>query len=238
MIGPLIGMVHLGPLPGSPGYAGDLDDVVRAAITDAITLSGAGFDAILIENFGDAPFFADDVPDATVAAITRAATEVSTAVDLPMGINVLRNDAFAAVSIAAAVSAAFIRVNVLTGEMATDQGPIVGKAAEVARLRAALGIDIEVAAARDTWERGGANALIVSGASTGDPADPADLRDLRAAVPDAPILIGSGATIDTVAALLQIADGVIVGTSLKVEGATTAPVDAARAAAFAAAARH
>ena len=255
MIGPLVGMVHLGPLPGSPGYTGDLDGVVRAAVTDAIALSGAGFDAVLIENFGDAPFFPDDVPDATVAAITRAATEVSTAVDLPIGINVLRNDAIAAVSIAAAVGAAFVRVNVLTGEMTTDQGPIVGKAAEVARLRAALGIDLEVAAdvmvkhavpppgltlasaARDTWERGGANALIVSGGSTGDPTDPADLRDLRAAVPDAPILIGSGATIETVTALLEIADGVIVGTSLKMEGATTAPVDAARAAAFVAAAR-
>ena len=255
MIGPLIGMVHLGPLPGSPGYGGDLDGVVKAAVTDARTIAAAGFDAVLIENFGDAPFFADDVPDATVAAITRAATEVVAAVDLPVGINVLRNDAIAAVSIAAAVNAAFLRVNVLTGAMTTDQGPIVGKAAEVARLRAALGIDIEIAAdvmvkhavpppgltlasaARDTWERGGADALIVSGGSTGDPADPADLTDLRAAVPDAPILIGSGATIDTVAALLQVADGVIVGTAIKEDGATTAPVDAARAAAFVAAAR-
>jgi len=255
MIGPLVGMVHLGPLPGSPGFAGDLDGVVEAAVTDAITLAAAGFDAVLIENFGDAPFFADDVPDATVAAITRAATEVSRAVDLPVGINVLRNDAIAAVSIAAAVSASFVRVNVLTGAMTTDQGPIVGKAAEVARLRIALGVDLEVAAdvmvkhavpppgltlaaaARDTWERGGADALILSGDSTGDSADPAQLRALRTAVPDAPILIGSGANVETVAALLEIADGVIVGTSVKVDGAATAPVDAARAAAFVAAAR-
>jgi len=255
MIGPLIGMVHLGPLPGSPGFAGDLDAVVKIAVTDAVTLAAAGFDAVLIENFGDAPFFADDVPDATVAAITRAATEVSGAVDLPIGINVLRNDAIAAVSIAAAVSAAFVRVNVLTGAMTTDQGPIVGKAAEVARLRATLGVDLQVAAdvmvkhavppsgltlaaaARDTWERGGANALVLSGGSTGDPSDPAELQALRAAVPDAPILIGSGATADTVGALLQIADGVIVGTSVKVDGTATALVDAARAAAFVAAAR-
>ena len=146
MIGPLIGMVHLGPLPGSPGYAGDLDGVVRAAVTDARTLSSAGFDAVLIENFGDAPFFADNVPAATVAAITRAATEVSASIDLPIGINVLRNDAIAAISIAAAVNAAFVRINVLTGEMTTDQGPIIGKAAEVARLRTSLGADIEVAA--------------------------------------------------------------------------------------------
>ncbi|MCJ7724893.1 MAG: BtpA/SgcQ family protein [Acidimicrobiia bacterium] len=254
MIGRLIGMVHLGPLPVSPGYQGSLDEVVQAAIDDAAVLSDAGFDALLMENFGDAPFFADDVPDATVAAMTRAAVAVTGAAGLPLGINVLRNDGLAAVSIAAAVGAAFIRVNVLTGAMTTDQGPIIGKAAEIARLRTALGADIAIAAdvmvkhavpppgltlasaARDTWERGGANALVLSGGSTGDPVSPGDLEALRAAVPDAPILIGSGASAATVADLLSIADGVIVGTSIKVGGISTAPVDPRRAAALVAAA--
>lgn len=250
MIGRLIGMVHLGPLPGAPGYQGDLDQIVAAAVNDAVVLAEAGFDALLMENFGDAPFFADDVPDATVAAMTRAAVSIIEAAYLPLGINVLRNDGLAAISIAAVVGAAFVRVNVLTGTMTTDQGPIVGKAAEIARLRAALGADIAIAAdvmvkhavppagltlaaaARDTWERGGANALVLSGGSTGDPVSPADLQALRAAVPDAPILIGSGTTAATIADLLSIADGVIVGTSIKEGCQTTAPVDPRLAAAL------
>jgi membrane complex biogenesis BtpA family protein len=250
MIGRLVGMVHLGPLPGAPGYAGDMDGIVSRAAADARTLAAAGFDAVLVENFGDAPFFADDVPDATVAAMTRAAAAVRDASGLPLGINVLRNDALAAVSIGAVVGASFVRVNVLTGSMATDQGPIVGRAAEVGRLRAFLGADLEVAtdvmvkhavpppgltladAARDTWERGGADALIVSGRATGGEVDPADLEALRAAVPSAQILIGSGATPSSVAGLLDVADGVIVGTSIKEGGRTAAPVDARLAAAL------
>ncbi|MFH2071886.1 MAG: BtpA/SgcQ family protein [Actinomycetota bacterium] len=250
MIGRLIGMVHLGPLPGAPGYRGDMDAVVQAALDDAVTLAAAGFDTLLMENFGDAPFYADDVPDATVAAMTRAATVVKAAVGLPLGINVLRNDGLAAVSIAAAVGAEFVRVNVLTGAMTTDQGPIVGKAAEIARLRSSLGAGIAIAAdvmvkhavpppgltlaaaARDTWERGGADALVISGDATGSPVARADLEALRHAVPDAPILIGSGASAATVSGLLEIADGVIVGTSIKRGGVTTAPVDGALAAAL------
>ncbi|MCB2222896.1 MAG: BtpA/SgcQ family protein [Actinobacteria bacterium] len=250
MIGRLIGMIHLGPLPGSPGYEGSMETIVGRAVADATVLHEAGFDTLLVENFGDAPFFADDVPDVTVAAMARAAAALVEAVPLPLGVNVLRNDALAAVSIAAAVGASFVRVNVLTGSMTTDQGPVVGKAAEVARLRAALGAPVAVAAdvmvkhavpppgltleaaARDTWERGGADALVVSGGSTGDPVAPGDLAAVRAAVPGAQILVGSGAAPGTIAALLEVADGAIVGTAVKRDGVTTAPVDPARAAAL------
>ena len=255
MIGQLIGMVHLGPLPGAPGFGGSMSSLIEAAIDDAATLAAAGFDALLVENFGDAPFYADDVPDATVAAMARAAAAVAGAVDLPLGINVLRNDGLAAVSIAAAVGASFVRVNVLTGTMTTDQGPIVGKAAEIARLRASLRQDIAIAAdvmvkhavpppgltlaaaARDTWERGGADSLVISGDSTGQPVSRADLEALRHNVPDAPLLIGSGVSAATVAGLLEIADGVIVGTSIKTGAVTTAAVDPGLAAALTAAAR-
>jgi membrane complex biogenesis BtpA family protein len=254
MIGRLIGMVHLGPLPGAPEWAGDIGAIAEAAVQDARALADAGFDAVLIENFGDAPFHADSVPPTTVAAMTRAASEIAGAVDLPIGVNVLRNDALAAVSIGVAVEASFIRVNVLSGTMITDQGPVTGRAAEVARLRSALGAGLEVyadvmvkhavpppglslaEAARDLWARGGADGLVVSGSSTGASADPSDLAVVREAAPGAPLLVGSGATPGTVAALLEAADGVIVGTALKAGGVTTAPVDPQRAAAFVAAA--
>jgi membrane complex biogenesis BtpA family protein len=243
-------MVHLGPLPGAARFDGGLDEVADRAVGDAATLANAVFDAVLIENYGDAPFFADDVPKTTVAAMTRIVVEVTRSVKIPIGVNVLRNDAFAALAVAAATGAAFIRVNVLAGSMFTDQGPIVGKAAEIARLRSSLGADVEVAAdvmvkhavpppgwsleqaARDTWERAGADALIVSGSGTGAPVSEADLSTVKAAAPGAPLFVGSGVTAETAVDLLRLADGLIVGTAIKRDGITEAPVDPERAAAL------
>lgn len=251
----LIGMIHLGPLPGAPAYTGDLAAVTAAAATDARVLEEAGFDAVMVENFGDRPFFADDVPKVTVAAMAVVAAAVGDAVAIPVGINVLRNDALAAVAIAAAAGAALIRVNVLAGTMTTDQGVITGKAAEVARLRAALGWQGEVLAdvfvkhasppsgtsladaARDTWERAGADALIVTGAATGWGASLQAVREVKAAVPEAPVLVGSGIDPGSIAGFLELADGVIVGTALKAGGITTNPVDPDRARALVTAAR-
>ncbi len=255
MIPRLIGMVHLGPLPGSPGFDGDFDAVLEAAITDTAELTGAGFDGIMVENFGDAPFFADDVPKVTVAAMTRAVASIRAATTLPVGVNVLRNDAAAALSIAAATGAGFIRVNVLSGTMSTDQGVITGRAAELARLRAAVAPEVAVAAdvfvkhatppqgltiaqaALDTFERAGADALIVTGAGTGTGTPPEMIATVKEAVPAAPVYIGSGVGADTVGRLLELADGAIVGTSIKVGGVTTAAVDPARARALVAAAQ-
>ena len=124
MIPALTGMVHLAALPGSPRYDGRLQPIEDAAVADAITLAAAGFDGVIIENFGDSPFFADDVPDITIAAVTRMALAVAREIDLPIGINILRNDALGALAIAAASGAMMIRVNVLSGSMFTDQGLI------------------------------------------------------------------------------------------------------------------
>ena len=254
MIGRLIGMLHLGPLPGAPGFAGNLGAVLAAADHDARILEEAGFDAIMVENFGDRPYFADDVPKVTVAALAIAVAEAGRAVKIPVGINVLRNDAVAAVSIATAAGASFVRVNVLTGAMTTDQGIITGRAAEVARLRSSLGWPGEILAdvfvkhatppggmtpaeaARDTWERGGADVLIMTGAATGWGASLQAVRDVKAAVPEAPVYVGSGIDAGSIAGFLEFADGVIVGTALKTDGVTTNPVDPERARALVAAA--
>ena len=111
----LIGMVHLGALPGAPGFRDDFDSIVEAAVKDAGMLESAGFDGLMIENYGDVPFFADRVPAITVAAMTAAVRAIAEAVDIPFGVNVLRNDGEAALAIAAVTGAAFIRVNVLSG---------------------------------------------------------------------------------------------------------------------------
>jgi membrane complex biogenesis BtpA family protein len=247
-------MVHLLPLPGAPGYGGSFAQVLERAVSDAQALQTAGFDAVLVENYGDAPFHKDCVEPFTVAAMTEAAAAVRGAVNIPFGIQVLRNDASAGLGIAAVTGAVFIRVNVHTGAMVTDQGIIEGKADETVRQRAALGAPVQIfadvfvkhahplgditlaQAASDTVHRGRADAVIVSGTATGAAVDERDVQQIRATV-DAPLLIGSGATVETVSSLLSIADGVIAGTAVKQDGITVAPVDIERAQAFVDAAR-
>lgn len=245
----LLGMVHLGPLPGAPRYDGDLDRVVEAARADARALAAGGADGVLVENFHDAPFLKDALPPETVAALTRCALAVREAAGgLPVGVNALRNDGPAALGVAVAAGAAFIRVNVLTGAVVTDQGIIEGCAAALLRRRAALRADIAILAdvqvkhaaplapvdadqwARDTVHRGGADALVVSGTGTGAPTSPDRVRAARAAVPGCPVIVGSGADPAAVSALG--ADGYIVGTWLKAGGRVDAPVDADRVRAF------
>lgn len=249
----LIGMVHLGPLPGSPGFGGDLDGTVAAAAIDAEVLAEAGFDGVMVENFGDAPFYADDAPKVTIASLTTAVNAVYEASRLPTGVNVLRNDGLGALAVAAASPASFIRVNVLSGTMYTDQGPIVGNAAEIARMRSAVCPDVAVMAdvfvkhatpppglslrdaTHDLVERAGADAVIVSGVGTGSAADPSDLATV-ARSSDLPVYLGSGVSADNVRDMLAIAHGAIVGTSIKVDGLATNPVDPQAAASFIAAA--
>lgn len=230
-----IGMVHLDPLPGAPDYAGDLETVAQAAAATARTLAAGGVTAIMVENFHDAPFYKDHLPAETVAALTRCALEIRRAApDVPLGINALRNDGPAALGVAVAVGARFIRVNVLCGAMVTDQGLIEGCAAELIRLRRMLGASVAILAdvgvkhaqplggfdlaqsAKDTALRGRADALIVSGAGTGAPTPRAKIDSVREAVPGVPLLVGSGATLETVDA--RAVDGYIVGTALKRDG--------------------
>ncbi len=238
----LIGMVHLDALPGAPNYQDDLDAVVAHAAADARVLAEAGFDAIMVENFHDTPFLKGSLPAETIAALTRCALAIrEVAPDQPLGINALRNDGLAALGIAVAVGARFIRVNVLCGAMVTDQGVIEGCAAELLRRCQALSAQIAILAdvavkhaaplaavdsaqlARDTVHRGHADALIVSGTGTGEPTRPEDVQTVREACPEVPLLVGSGVTAANLSR--YDADGFIVGTATQHQGR----VDLARA---------
>ncbi len=252
----LVGMVHLSPLPGSPRFGGSMDAVTEDAVHRARILTEAGFPALMVENFGDTPFFGGSVPPVTVAAITTCVLAVRAACSVPTGVNVLRNDAVSAISVASATGAEMIRVNVLSGSMYTDQGVISGRAAEVARLRRALGVETRVwadvfvkhavpppglsieQAALDTWERAGADALIVSGPGTGRATDPERLERVRAAVPDAPLVVGSGATAGNLGDLAGLVDAFIVGTALEEGNVPGADLDPGRVEAFTASARR
>lgn len=251
----LIGVIHLPALPGSPLHMLPMTEILDRAVADARTLAEAGFDALIVENFSDVPFAPESLPPASVAGMAVAADHVRRAAGLPIGINALRNDSLAALGIAAASGATFVRVNVHTGVSATDQGMLDGRAHEALGYRKQLGLPIAILAdvhvkhsvpvsqpdiaraARDTAYRGLADGLIVSGPSTGEPVNLDDLHRVRQAVPDRRLFVGSGATPETVAELLTAAGGVIVGTGIKKGGVTTNPVDSERAAAFVRASR-
>ncbi len=234
---PVIGMVHLQPLPGSPGWAGDFRTVLEAALTDADNLVAGGVGALMVENFHDVPFYPGPVPAVTVAAMTRIIAAIASGHGgLPVGVNVLRNDAEAALAVAAAVGAAFIRVNVHSGAAVTDQGTIEGRAWHTLRLRRELCPDVGILAdvrvkharplaprplaeeAGDLRLRGLADGIIVTGAATGSGAEVADVEAVRAAVADCPVLVGSGVTSASIGSFARAADGVIVGTALKEPG--------------------
>lgn len=239
----VFGMVHLGPLPGASLFA-SMSGVLEAALQDARAIALGGCDGLVIENFGDRPFAKGRVEAETVAAMTRIVGEIVRDVRLPIGINVLRNDALSALAIAASTGAAFIRVNVHTGAMVTDQGLIEGDAYATLRKRAALAPDVLIFAdylvkhatplgeqsPKDLRMRGLADALIVSGNETGAPADPARFAALREAVPDAPLLVGSGLTAANAGQF--DAEGAIVGTSIQVDDRVDAALVAQVVAAF------
>jgi len=245
----LLGVVHLKPLPGSPRASASMKEIVKAALTDAKACQQGGANALIIENFGDIPFTKVRVPAETCAAMAVAGQAVREAINLPLGFNVLRNDPLTALGLCAACGGDFIRVNVHSGAMITDQGVIEGNAFATLRKRKELGLehvkilaDVHVKhattlgdlsledSARDTLDRALADGLIVSGVGTGYPTAIADLRTVRKTCPQAPVLLGSGVTIENVVTYLGLASGFIVGSSLKRGGKIGNPVDPRRVA--------
>lgn len=243
----LIGMVHVAPLPGSPRWEGSMERIVGAAVDDARALIEHGMDAVLVENYGDAPFSPGRVEPSTVAGLTVVAREIRRALpQAPLGINVLKNDARAALAVACAVGARFIRVNVHAAAVVADQGIVQTDAYHTLRDRRLLGADVRIYAdvqgkhavplgaidleqhARDLVHRGLADALIVSGRATGEPTALGDLKRVRDAVPEVAVLVGSGVTPGTAAELLSVADALVVGSWLKRDGDVRNPIDPAR----------
>jgi len=248
----LIGMIHLGPL-FSKRSSSTLDEVEAKAVQEALLLAEAGFDAIMIENFGDTPFYPNRVPTHTVAAMTRICTSIQHAfrhknrVCPKLGVNVLRNDAHSALAIAAAVDAALVRVNVHSGTMITDQGLIQGEAHETCRYRDQMAPNCSIFAdlrvkhaapliqrplleeAKELWERADADAIILTGTQTGATCDLEPLQRLKDKLPECPLVVGSGVTPEQLPQLLPLASGLIVGTWLKVDSKVHNPIDSKRA---------
>ena len=253
---PVIGVVHLLPLPTSARWGGSLTSVIERAEQEATALVAGGVDGIIVENFFDAPFTKDQVDPAIISAITLIVDRIKNLVVVPIGVNLLRNDAIGAMAIASTTNAQFIRVNVLTGIMATDQGLIEGNAHKLLRYRRELGADVAIladvlvkharslettnltTAVQDTLERGLADGVILSGWTTGRPPSLEDLELASAAAQENPIFIGSGANSDNIGKLMRAADGVIVASSLKRNGRIRESIDPIRVAQFVEAAQQ
>ena len=255
---PIIGMVHLWPLPGAPGYAGhDMDKILERARYDTEVLLEGGVDGLIVENMWDLPYYVGtDVQIEAVAAQAVAARAVAEIANVPVGVNVIHNGWEAELAIAVAAGLDFIRVCILTGARLWDTGDLNrGCAADLLRRRKELGaehlklfadvdkkhsvpfpgLDLETHIEWTEFYR--ADALIVSGRMTGDAPSLDKVRRARE-MATRPILMGSGTTAENIADFLRYADGAIVGSSLKVDGVAENPVDLARVRKYMAAVRR
>ena len=239
----LIGMVHLEALPGSPGWSGDMSGLVHRAAADGEALLRGGCDGIIVENMGDLPYLKGRVDPETVAAMAIATARV-VALGAPTGVQVLAGANREALGVAVAAGAHFLRVEAFAYGHVADEGWLEASAGTLLRARKALSADISIwadvqkkhaahAATADLSVEAlaeghrfcGADALIVTGASTGHPTDPAVLAAAQTA--GLPVAIGSGVTPQT-ARSLSTAAALIVGSYLKEEGNWRRPVDVER----------
>jgi membrane complex biogenesis BtpA family protein len=242
----VIGVIHLKPLPGAPDYDGEpMQDLLDFALNEAARYAAGGVDGLIVENHGDIPFAKPDkLGPETVASMAVITDAVRRASGLPVGVNVLANGAIAALAVAKASGAAFIRVNQWANAYVANEGFIEGPAGDAARYRAWLhGRAIRIFA--DVHVKHGAHAVtadrsiqelardneffdadvaIATGQRTGDAATAEELRTIAAGTA-LPVMVGSGVTPDNVGDILRIADGVIVASWLKQDGVWWNPVD-------------
>ncbi|MXX91433.1 MAG: BtpA/SgcQ family protein [Boseongicola sp. SB0677_bin_26] len=247
---PIVGMVHLGALPGSPLHDAEtgIDGIVESARADLAALQDAGFDAVMFGNENDRPyeFLVDTASTATMAFVIG---QLNDEIAVPFGVNVLW-DPMATVALAAATGAAFCR-EIFTGTYASDMGPWTPDAGKAMRYRDRLGrpdlamlynISAEFAdsldrrslpdRARSAVFSSIPDAVLVSGTITGEAARMEDLEAVKAMLPDTPVMANTGVKHETVADVLKIADGCIVGSALKFDGDTWKAIDPDRAREF------
>ena len=241
---PVIGMVHIGALPGSPLHDPGVD-LLAAARADLRALQDAGFDAVMFGNENDRPY-EFQVDTASVATMAHLIGQLRAEITVPFGVNVLW-DPMATVALGAATGAQFVR-EIFTGTYASDMGPWTPDAGQAMRYRNRLGrpdmamlynVSAEFAhsldqrplpdRARSAVFSSVPDAVLVSGQITGEAAAMSDLEAVKAVLPDMAVMANTGVKHDTVADVLAVADGCIVGSSLKVDGDTWNPIDPDRA---------
>ena len=246
----LVGMIHLEALPGTPNHIHSPKQIIERAVRDARTLADCGFDSILIENMHDAPYVLREVGSEIIAMMTAAISAVRQEVDVPIGLQILAGANQAAMSVAHATGCSFIRAEGFAYAAVADEGLLAtADAGPLLRHRKAIGAE-SIAIWSDVKKKHsshaitgdidleetihghvfcGTDAVIITGKATGSPVD---LTDLEAASSrkSCPIIVGSGATPESISQLLNLADAVIIGSAIKTDGNWRNPVDSKRAA--------
>jgi membrane complex biogenesis BtpA family protein len=252
---PIIGMIHLLPLPEAPLYQGNLDAIYERAMREAAALQSAGVDALIVENLGDEPYLPAELTPAQLALMAAITRDVIRAVSIPVGVNCQFNAWQSEIAVAHASRAAFIRVEVFVDTVLMAQGLVHPCSAQIRRYQQTLGAqnvalwaDIQTKYTRNILpqtieqsaldaQAAGADVLIVTGAATGK-ATPLDVVAQVKQVASIPVVVGSGTNAANVTQVLSVADGAIVGSSLKEGGRAENEVSSQAAKAFMAAARQ
>ena len=242
----LIGMIHLGALPGSPGGRLGMEAILHTALAEGGLFAEAGFNGLMIENMHDRPYMKGAVGPETVAAMAAVGRQIRREIPIPLGVQVLAGGNREAIAVAHACGAAFVRVEGFVFAHVADEGLIESSAGELLRYRRAIGAetvrvfadikkkhsshaltaDVELVETARAAEFFLADGVIVTGSSTGRETDPAEVKAVSDAVA-IPTLVGSGVTPDNLIRFTG-ADGFIVGSAVKEEGVWSNPVDPMR----------
>lgn len=237
---PLIAMIHLPPIRQTP-----MAELIGYALSELRKIEEAGFDAIMVENFQDTPFHKDTIPEELIIKLSVVMHRIKEETDLPVGLNLLRNACVQAMRMASALNLDFIRCNIWESAYTTDQGLIEAAAYDVMQCKQAMGSEVLVLAdifvkhatpmadftvieaAENALERGKADMIILSGRGTGQETDISRIVELNkhGIFP----LIGSGLTYENLCDYYPLISGALVGSSIKIEGIVTNPIDIDRA---------
>ena len=248
---PVIGMIHVGALPGTPANHQSVDELARQALQEAQILCDLGFDGLMIENMHDTPYLKGTVGPEIVAAMTVIASRIKSEISLPLGIQILAGANLEALAVAQAASLEFIRVEGFTFAHVADEGLIESSAAQLLRYRRMIGAgriqiwadikkkhsahaitaDVSIGETAEAAEFMRADAVIVTGTATGHPPNPADFAEVKQHC-TLPVILGSGVTPENVEIFYSHADALIVGSTLKHNGKWNHPIDSNRAAVF------
>lgn len=247
---PVIGVIHLLPLPGAPLYDGaKVQEISERAVQDAKNMADNGIDGLIIENFGDKMFQKTLGPE-TVAAMTYISKDIKSEVNIPIGICALQSDAISSIAIAKAVEGSFVRIPYYVETSIVDAGTMESVAASALRYRKYLGADIKIFAdvhikhsypllqrpveyaAEDCYNRGMADAVIITGRKTGGDTNPDDIRRVREALPELPLVVGSGVTEENVDNYISMVDAIIIATSLNFGGKVEEEPDPSKISSF------
>jgi hypothetical protein len=232
----LIGVIHVAALPGTPENRQSVAAIAEAAAAEARMYAGAGFHGLIVENTHDRPYLKGSVGPEIVAAMAAIGVEVRRAAGLPLGVQILAGANSAAMAVAHACGASFVRVEGFVFAHVADEGLIESTAGQLLRYRRAIGADgvrvfadikkkhsahaitadVDLAETARAAEFFQADGVIVSGAATGRPADPGEVRAASEAV-GIPTLVGSGVTPENMGSFAA-ADALIVGSSVKEGG--------------------